>query len=54
MTKKFLGISEVDETNGDDVKGSERLIVSLLHEKERIVIGGTPSNRKKMISIAES
>lgn len=54
MTEKFPDISEVDVTNGEDVKGFGKLIISLLHEKGRIVIGGTPSARqKKLIAIAE-
>lgn len=55
MTEKFPDISEVDVINGEDVKGFGRLIISLLNEKGRIVIGGTPSVRQReLISIAES
>lgn len=49
MAEKFPDISEIDITNGEDVKGFGRLLISILHENGRIVINAMPSVRRLKI-----
>lgn len=54
MAEKFPDILKVDVTDGDDVKGFGRLLISLLHEDGKIQMFGTPSARQmKLMAIIE-